>query len=80
MSGAFERFEELEKGIAEAINLIKAMRLEKSVLEKDLTQARREIHQLEGELDKLRREREAVKNKVESLLESLAEITAGSLA
>jgi hypothetical protein len=42
--------------------------------------ARRRISEMEGEIEELKRERDMVKNKVESLLEHLTELTEGPIA
>jgi chromosome segregation ATPase len=74
-----DKFEELENRIARTIELVKTTRQEKAQAEKDLAAARKQIGSLEHELDQLRRDRELVKNKVESLLEMLAELTEETL-
>jgi hypothetical protein len=62
---AYEKFGELENRIARTVELVKALRAENV--------------RLERENQELRRERDLVKNKVESLLESLAELTEESV-
>lgn len=74
-----DKFEELENRIARTIDLVKTTRQEKAQAEKDLDAARKQIGSLEQEVDQLRRDRELVKNKVESLLEMLAELTEETL-
>ena len=74
MSIAFEKFAELETRILRTVELVKTTRQEKDALEKELAGSRSEIVALKRELEELRRERDMVKNKVEALLESLAEI------
>ena len=69
-----DRFSELETRIMRTIEVLKATRQEKDKAEKELLTARSQIKNLERELEQLRRERDLVKNKVESLLESLAEL------
>ena len=74
-----DKFEELENRITRTIDLVKTTRQEKAQAEKDLSAARKQIGMLERELDQLRHEREVVKNKVESLLEMLSELTEETL-
>jgi vacuolar-type H+-ATPase subunit D/Vma8 len=68
MESVTDPFTELETKILRAIDLVKTTRAE-------LTAARAQIKTLERELEQLRRERDVVKNKVESLLETLSELT-----
>jgi chromosome segregation ATPase len=70
-----EKFAELETRILRTIELVKTTRQERDRAETDLLAARATIERLEKELEQLRRERDLVKNKVESLLETLAELT-----
>lgn len=74
-----DKFSELEARIMRTIELVKTTRKEKEQVEKSLAAARSQIVELESELEQLRRERDLVKNKVESLLESLSELTEESL-
>jgi chromosome segregation ATPase len=74
-----DRFTELETRILQTVDLVKTTRQEKQHAEKELSTARVHIARLENELEHLRRERELVKNKVESLLEHMSELTEGSL-
>jgi chromosome segregation ATPase len=78
-SSAIEKFEELETRILRAVELVKTTRREKDALEKELAGARAQISRLEREMGELSREREMVKNKVESLLENLSELTEETL-
>ena len=72
MVSPVDQFSELERRILHAIEVIKATRAEKEVVENELALAKAQIERLE-------RERDVVRTKVESLLETLAEITEGSL-
>ena len=63
-----DQFAELETKIIRTIDLVKSTR-------QDLAAARAQIKNLERELEQLRRERDLVKNKVETLLETLSELT-----
>ena len=74
-----DKFEELENRIGRTIELVKTTRQEKAQAETDLAAARKQIGTLERELDQLRHDRELVKNKVESLLEMLSELTEETL-
>jgi septal ring factor EnvC (AmiA/AmiB activator) len=75
MNSAPDRFSELETRIHRTIELVKATRQERDRAVTDLEAARATISRQEKELEQLRRERDMVKNKVESLLEMLAELT-----
>jgi chromosome segregation ATPase len=68
MTPGADQFAELETKIVRTIDLVKTTRQE-------LSAARSRIKALEQELEQLRRERDLVKNKVESLLDVLSEIT-----
>lgn len=67
MASDSDSFAELEAKIVRTIDLVKTTR-------QDLATARAQIKTLEKELEQLRRERDLVKNKVESLLETLSEL------
>ena len=79
MTLAQDRFTELETRILQTVDLVRTTRQEKQLAEKELSAARVRIARLEDEIEQLRRERELVKNKVESLLEHMSELTEGSL-
>ena len=79
MPPASDKFSELETRIMRTIELVKTTRQEKDKAEKELLAARSQIKNLERELEQLRRERDLVKNKVESLLENLSELTEETL-
>jgi chromosome segregation ATPase len=68
MSTAVDKFQELETRIVRAVDLVKTTR-------EELAGARTHISKLERELDELRRERDLVKNRIETLLETLSELT-----
>jgi chromosome segregation ATPase len=68
MASNTDSFAELETKIVKTIELVKSTR-------KDLADARSQVKSLERELEQLRRERDLVKNKVETLLETLSELT-----
>jgi len=75
MTTAFDKFDELESRIMRTIDLVKTTRQERADAEKELAAARGHITRIERELEQLRHERDLVKNKVESLLETLSEFT-----
>jgi len=77
---AADKFAELEDRIIRTIDLVKSTRKEKDAAERELTFARNQISTLEQEIEELKRERDLVKNKVESLLENLTELTEGPIA
>jgi len=79
MTSATEKFAELESRIHRTIELVKTTRQEKDRAESELKAARATITRLEKEMEQLRRERDLVKNKIESLLESLSELTEESV-
>ncbi len=68
MASVIDPFTELETKILRAIDLVKTTRAE-------LVAARAQIKTQERELEQLRRERDVVKNKVESLIETLSELS-----
>lgn len=70
-----DKFIELENRIHRTIELVKTTRQERDRAETELRAARGAIARLETELEQLRQERDLVRDKVESLLETLAELT-----
>ena len=68
MSTAVDKFQELEVRIVRAVDLVKSTR-------EELAGARSQISKLERELEELRRERDVVRTRVETLLETLSELT-----
>ena len=80
MNSGFDKFEELEEQIIRTIELVKTTRQEKATAEKELAAVRTEIKTLERELEQLRHDRDLVKNKVESLLETLSELAEETVA
>jgi chromosome segregation ATPase len=74
-----DKFEELESRITRTVELVKTTRQGREHAEKELAIARKQIVVLERELEQLRSERDVVKNKVESLIEMLAEFTEETL-
>ena len=76
---AVDKFSELENRIARTIELVKTTREEKDAASRELALARKRIGELERENEDLKRERELVKNKVESMLDNLSELTEETL-
>ena len=74
MISATDKFAELETRILRTIELVKTTRQERDRAQEELNAARATVSRLEKEVEQLRRERDLVKNKVESLLETLSEI------
>ena len=68
MSNAIEKCAELESRIVGAVELVKTTQQELAV-------ATARISKLERELQELRRERNLVKNRIETLLDNLADVT-----
>ena len=77
---AVDKFAELEVRILRTIELISTTRSQRDKAEKELAAARTQVVRLEREVEELRNERDLVKNKVESLLENLSELTEESFA
>ena len=75
MNATTDKFAELETRILRTIELVKTTRQERDRVETELQVSRTAVARLEKELEQLRRERDLVKNRVESLLETLAELT-----
>ena len=72
MTSGSDQFTQLETQILRTIEVVKTTRQE-------LAAARAQIKTMERELEQLRRERDLVKNKVESMLETLSELTEETL-
>jgi len=79
MIASSDRFAELENRILRTVELVKTTRQERDRAEAQLADARSTIGQMEKELEQLRRERDIVKNKVESLLEMMSEVAEESV-
>jgi chromosome segregation ATPase len=79
MPTAQDKFSALEVRIMQTIELLKRTRQEKENAEREMLAARSQVARLEHELEQLRRERDVVKNKVESLVEILSELGEESL-
>ena len=70
-----DKFSELETRITRTIEVVKTTRQERDRAERELLAAKSQVKNLEREIEQLRRERDLVKNKVESLLENLSELS-----
>jgi chromosome segregation ATPase len=77
---AADKFAELEDRIIRTIELVKSTRKQKESAERELGFAQKQILRLEEEIEELKQERHLVKNKVETLLENLSELTEGPIA
>ena len=73
MNSASDKFTELETRILRTIELVKTTRQERDRAQAELQTTRASVARLEKELEQLRQERDLVRNKVETLLETLAE-------
>jgi len=73
MNSASDNFAELETRILRTIELVKTTRQERDRAQAELQTSRASIARLEKEVEQLRQERDLVRNKVELLLETLAE-------
>jgi FtsZ-binding cell division protein ZapB len=78
VSNGLEKFTDLENKVYRTIELFKAMKLQKESLEKEvlkmksqLDQAQADNERLKQEAVELKKERELVKGKVESILHNL---------
>lgn len=70
-----EEFKNLEERIAQVLEVLKETREGKNAAEKELTGARRQIELLQKEIEALRTERGVVRGRVESLIESISELS-----
>jgi cell division protein FtsB len=74
-----DKFAELEARIARTIDMVKTMRRDKEAAEKELAVVRSRADRLEKEMAELKNDRDVIKNKVETLLDSLAALTEDAL-
>jgi cell division protein FtsB len=74
-----DKFQELEARIARTIDMVKTMRRDKEAAEKELAAVRSRADRLEREVSELKSDRDLIKNKVETLLDSLAALTEDAL-
>jgi len=82
VNNGLEKFTDLENKVYRAIELFKAVRLQKEALEKELLKVkaqledtRKENEQLKEQMIEHKNERELVREKVESLLHNLEILT-----
>ena len=78
MNSGLEKFTDLENKVYRAIELFKAVKLQKESLEKEVLKMKSQLEQAQTENERLKqegvelmKERELVKNKVESILQNL---------
>ena len=70
-----EEFKNLEERIAQVLEVLQKTREEKNVAETGLTEARQQIALLQKEVEALRAARGVVRGRVESLIESISELS-----
>ena len=78
LNNGLEKFTDLENKVYRAIELFKAVKLQKESLEKEVLKLKAQLEQNQNETERLRqealdmkRERELVKGKVEAILQNL---------
>ena len=78
MDNGLEKFTELENKVYRAIELFKAVKLQKESLEKEVIRMKSQLDQIQADNERLKsaalefkKERELVKGKVESILQNL---------
>ena len=78
MSNGLEKFTELENKVYRAIELFKAVKLQKESLEKEVIKMKAQLEQTQADHERLKsvalelgKERDLVKGKVESILQNL---------
>jgi len=81
VANGLERFTELESRIYRAIELFKAVRLQKESLEKDVLRIKAQLEQtasdnerLKLEIQEFKKEKELVKERVEGILDNLEKL------
>jgi FtsZ-binding cell division protein ZapB len=82
VSNGLEKFTDLENRVYRAIELFKAVKMQKESLEKDVLKIKSQLEQIQAENERLKqesidwkKERELVKGKVESILQTLDSLT-----
>ena len=70
-----EEFKNLEERIAQVLEVLQKTREEKNVAETGLTEAQQQIALLQKEIEALRAVRGVVRGRVESLIESISELS-----
>ncbi len=78
MTDGLEKFTDLENKVYRAIELFKALKLQKESLEKDIIRSKSQLEELVAENDRLKteileaqKEKDLVKNKIEAILQKL---------
>jgi len=81
VTNALDKFTELENKVHRAVELFRTVKLQKESLEKDLLRAKTQIEQALAENDRLkaeiqehRKEKDLVREKVESILQNLEKL------
>lgn len=82
MTNALDKFTELENKVYRVIELFRAAKLQKESLEKDIFKIKSQIEQMAAENERLRaemlehkKEKDLVKEKVESILQNLEKLS-----
>ena len=82
MSDGLEKFTELENKVYRVIELFKAIKLQKESLEKDVLKMKSQLDQvatennhLKLEIQEFKKEKDLVKERVETILNDLEELT-----
>ena len=70
-----EEFKNLEERIAQVLEVLQKTREEKNVAETGLTEAQQQIALLQKDIEALRAARGVVRGRVESLIESISELS-----
>lgn len=82
MANALDKFTELENKVFRIVELFRTVKLQKESLEKDLLKSKSQMEQSQAEIDRLkvelqeyRKEKDLVRDKVESMLKNLEKLT-----
>ena len=82
MTNALDKFTELENKVYRVIEFFRAVKLQKESLEKDVLKLKSQIEQMAAENERLKvemlehkKEKDLVKEKVESILQNLEKLT-----
>jgi hypothetical protein len=82
VTNALDKFTELENKVYRVIDLFRAVKLQKESLEKDILKIKSQIEQIAAENERLRaemlehkKEKDLVKEKVESILQNLEKLS-----
>jgi chromosome segregation ATPase len=82
VANALDKFTELENKVFRIVELFRTVKLQKESLEKDLLKSKSQMEQSQAEIDRLkvelqeyRKEKDLVRDKVESMLKNLEKLT-----